>query len=950
MANSPRKRVHTSALVFGAALLVAALAMPVGAQSSRHVPLPTDGAAPITWSSRVIHNWYETETVHVFLMIDGFKVRQGKWSLTARDGIVWFDERTGADGGRKVLGIYAEDKVVVTGPGVEKAVKLDSVYLTLRTKGGIERQAAPGEDKYKRADGTPLYLRGKRVRLEVLAKAAARDVPEQPTPEQPTPEEPAPDQPTPEQPTPEPPKPPDEPTKPADTAETPKPDDAGQKDEATEDVVIRPLDDVREVKMVSLLETPERRVTIRTGGVAVMVGDLEMKADDVVVWTNEGSAREQRGLETKIYLEGHVVINQGPRTIRGSRVYYDTGRQRALILDAEIRSFSRARGVPVYYYAKRARQLAEGKFIAEDASFTTSEMGHPHTALHGREFQFTDLTEEDEDGETRRRIRYNATHATSSIRGIPTSYWPRLAGDIEEGETALRRVQLTQRTNRGTGIETQWHLWKLLGLYREPAGFRKTYLNLNFYDERGPFISTESRYLRDDFYGDLLGAFVYDLGKDSVGGDSLEPDHKPRGWFRLRHRHFLPHDWQATVETSYLSDRNFLNEWYEREAKEGKDQETLLHLKKQWDRQAISALFKGKINDFQTETEAAPRLEYHLLGQPLWDDRLTYHTTTVYEYANFAPDDRLGGSSAWTHVADTRHEVSLPQQLGFVKVVPFLDGRAGYFSKQVGGRGDRARVWGAAGVRASWYLSKVFDDVHSDLWDLNRLRHVNTFDVEAMVAGTDLDSRRLYAWDEPGSAEAKLVRGVDDTDVYRFGWRQRWQTKRGPDQRTVDWITFDILMTWFGDSVPPRVSPDDDRSHNNLQVDYTWQWSDTTSLVGDVYYTPNDGEVRLANVGLSVIRSPRLSYYIGSRYIRGAESSVGTFGLDYVINRKWKVHLFEQFDFNQSNQNSSTRIDLIRRLANWYMTIGVELDPGEDDKIFFVQFQPVGVPEFRLGN
>ena len=118
MANSPRKRVHTSALVFGAALLVAALAMPVGAQSSRHVPLPTDGAAPITWSSRVIHNWYETETVHVFLMIDGFKVRQGKWSLTARDGIVWFDERTGADGGRKVLGIYAEDKVVVTGPEV----------------------------------------------------------------------------------------------------------------------------------------------------------------------------------------------------------------------------------------------------------------------------------------------------------------------------------------------------------------------------------------------------------------------------------------------------------------------------------------------------------------------------------------------------------------------------------------------------------------------------------------------------------------------------------------------------------------------------------------------------------------------------------------------------------------------------------------------------------------
>ena len=943
MADSPRTTAHHWIARLGVLVFLAALAAPLEAQLSRHVPLPTDGAAAVNWSSRVIHNWYETDTLHVFLMIDGFRVEQGKWSLTARDGVVWFDEKPDGNGGRKILAVYAEDNVVVQGPGIEAPLKFDSIYLTLRTKGEVGRQAAPGEDKLKRSDGTPLYLRGKRVRLEVLAKAPDQPVPPLPEPEPTTP----PDE-TPKPAADETPKPgPDETPKP-DVTDTVTPEPAPD-EPVPDEVTVRPIDDVRQVTIVSVLESPERRVTIYSGGVSVMVGDLEMKADDAVVWTNEGEARQERGLETKIYLEGHVVMNEGPRTIRATRVYYDAGRRQALIIDAAIRTFSRAREVPVYYYAKRARQLAEGKFVAEDASFTTSDMGHPYTAVHGREFQFTDLTETDEDGQERRRIRYSADHVTTSIRGVPTSYWPRMAGDVEQGETALRRVQLTQRSNRGTGIESEWHLWKLLGFYREPVGFKKTYLNLNFYSERGPYIAAESRYAREDFFGDALGAFTYDSGKDSVGGDSVEPDHKPRGRIRLRHRHFLPRDWQATIETSYISDRNFLNEWYEREWKEGKDQETLLHLKKQWDRQAVSILMKGRINDFQTETEALPRLEYHLLGQPLWGDRLTYHTSNVYEYANFAPDDRLGGSSGWTNIADTQHEVSLPEQIGFVKVVPFVDGRASYFEKQIN-HGADSRLYGAAGVRASWYLSKVYEYVRSELWDLNRLRHVNTFDVEAIVAGTDLGSRRLYAYDEPGSAETKLVRGVDDTDVYRFGWRQRWQTKRGREQKTVDWITFDVLMTWFGNSEPPRVSPDDDRSHNNLQMDYAWQLSDTTSVVGDLYYTPNDGEVRLANVGLSVIRSPRLSYYIGSRYIRGAESSVATFGLDYVINRKWRIHLFDQVDFNQSNRNSSMRVDVIRRMGNWYMTIGVELDPGEDDKIFYVQFEPVGVPEFRFGN
>jgi lipopolysaccharide transport LptD-like protein len=920
------------------AIVAAALMLLCGdavAQSSATVPLPGAASGNIVWSSRVIQHWYERDKLHTFLMIDGLKVTQGQWTLTARDGVVWLDESQLGASGEVTLGIYAEESVVVKGPGIEKPLTFDRLYITLRTTGDVERRSAPGQDTEKKGAGTPLYLRARRIRSDALTRPA-KVAPETP------------------------------PKTAADVTKLPEGKAVTEAEtEVAQDIVVRPLHGVGVVPgaRTVLLPDPElkgRQVAIYTGGVVVMAGDIEMKAGNVVIWTNNSERSKEinpetgkvRGPEAEIYLEGNVVFNESTRTVRASKVYYDIATNRAMILDAAVRSFSRARGVPVYYYAKEARQLARGKFVAEKAAFTTSEMGIPHTAIEGKHFEFTDLSEEDPDGTKHRRIRYRADNVVSRIRNVPVTWWPRMAGDIEQGETALRRVQLSERSNRGTGIESQWHLWKLLGLYRAPSGFKKTYLNLNFFSERGPVIETESRYLRDDFYGNWLATFVHDQGKDNIGGDSVKPPREPRGRVRWRHRQFLPRDWQLTLETSYLSDAQYLAEWYEREFKEGKDQETLVHLKKQWDRNTLSILMKGRINDFQTETEVFPRVEYHLLGQPLWEDRLTYNTTSVLEYAQFSPDDRLAAprSSPWTTIVDTDHEVAMPIQLGFVKVLPFVDGRATYFEHQVRGRGDDVRTYIASGLRASWYLSKVYDDVHSQLWNLNRLRHVNTFDIEAMVAQTDVPSRRLHAFDEPGSAETKLVRGVDKTDVYRLGWRQRWQTHRGPEQKNVDWITFDMLMTWFGDTDTPRVSPDDDRAHNNLTVDYAWQLSDTTSLVGDVYYTTNDGEIRIANVGLSVIRSPRFSYYIGNRYIRGADSSLLTLGLDYVINRKWSIHAFEQIDLDQDFDNTSTRLELVRRLANWYMTVSFEFDNGEDDKIFSVQFQPVGVPELRLRN
>ncbi|MBN2582679.1 MAG: hypothetical protein JXL80_06390 [Planctomycetes bacterium] len=900
----------------------------MAAQMSADVPLPADSKANIQLTSRVTQSWYAAEKLLVVMLIDGFTVRQGEWTLTCRDGVAWCDESQWTDQ-NKVVGIYAEDNVTISGPGLAEPVKLDMVYLTLTTGGTVER---PHEDVERSGDAEPLYLRARRFRSDVLAKAAEEGT------ETGTPKTPA---------TTEGPK-----TQPGDETTATDEEPAAERGQ---EIIIGALDDVRQVTFESRMDG-EERVNIWTGGVLVSQGELEIRSDDLVIWGDTG-----KGSGVQAYLEGNVVINQGRRLIRATRAYYDFDRQQALIHDAKVQSFSTAREVPLYYYAKSLRQLAEGKFVAEKASMTTDAFGHPQWAMSGSEFEIVDLSGEDEQGKSVNRIWFSAENVSTSIRGVPVTWWPRLSGDLQQEWTPLRRINLSQNSNKGTGFETEWYLWRLLGVREVPDGFSKTYLDLNLYSDRGPYMSVNGDYRRERFFGEFMTNYIRDYGQDNIAGDDFDPPSEDRGRVTWRHRHFLPYEWQVTGELSWLSDEQYLREWYEEEDAQGKDQETLLHLKKQSRNQVFTALFKGRINDWQDEVAAAPRLDYMAIGEPLLNDRLTYYGRGTYMYGHVNVDERVRRpeDSPWTNIADTRHEVDMPLQIGFVKVVPFAEARLSYFeetfdrepvSQRMIMRGADSRTWAEAGLRASWYLTKVYDGVQSRFWDLNRLCHVNTFDIEAAVADTDLGSRHLYPFDEPGSAEAKLVRGVDDTDVYRLGWRNRLQTKRGPNQKVVDWITADLLMTWFNNTETPRVSVDDDRAANNLKMDCSWQLSDTTSVVGDVYYTTNDGRVRTANAGLAIARTPRLSYYLGSRYIRGADSSVGTFGVDYVINRKWKFHLYEQYEFNNTRTNSGTRFEFERRMASWLMRVAMEWDPGEDERTFYVEFQPIGVPEITIGN
>ncbi|MGB2807151.1 MAG: LPS assembly protein LptD, partial [Sedimentisphaerales bacterium] len=640
-------------------------------------------------------------------------------------------------------------------------------------------------------------------------------------------------------------------------------------------------------------------------------GLLEFQADNAVVWYAEGPVPRttEAGLGgaipenlKAIYVSGDVVMTSGQRTIRADQMYYDFEQSKALIVNAEMRSFDVIRGIPIYVRAAKLRQLAKNKFAGEDITLTTSEFYLPQISFNASSIIIIDTTSADE---RKGKISDRSFDAQMSdvrfkVADRTIFYWPFIRSNLQRPDTPLKSARVGHDDVWGTSVETRWHMSRLLGL-REDEGTDST-LALDYYGKRGVGGGAEIEYAREDYFGRLSGYIIDDHGEDRLGRHStrrdLEPPRELRGRFLWRHRHFLPHNWQLTGEVSYISDENFMEGFYRNEFNVGKEQETLVHLKRIEDNWGLAFLGKARINNFWDKLEELPSAEFHWTGQSLFDDKLTLYSDT--QVSRFRQRLASGSTSILSEEFFTfmseRAELDMPMRWGFAKVVPFVAGTVAYedgrgFRTDIdgGAAGREDNIWiGEAGARIfPLPMWKVYPEVESRLWDLDGLRHI----IEPRVTAV-------------GYTESDSV--AEQRDILNVGISQRLQTKRGPadNRRTADWMRLDMDVTWLnnsGDSsagadrfiwnnpfVPlvnrfsTVVPPQDRRSsdifgprRNYFGADYIWRVSDTTAVLSDLNYDIQSGVVQQLNVGFSRLRWPNLSYYIGSRYLKRIDNGLG---------------------------------------------------------------------------
>ena len=89
---------------------------------------------------------------------------------------------------------------------------------------------------------------------------------------------------------------------------------------------------------------------------------------------------------------------------------------------------------------------------------------------------------------------------------------------------------------------------------------------------------------------------------------------------------------KLTAELGFITDRNFLEQYFEQEWDEQPDQRTGIELKQTLDNAALAIALDARINEFFTETQQLPRVDHFWIGQSLWLDRLTWYEHTSAGY------------------------------------------------------------------------------------------------------------------------------------------------------------------------------------------------------------------------------------------------------------------------------------------------------------------------------
>ena len=212
------------------------------------------------------------------------------------------------------------------------------------------------------------------------------------------------------------------------------------------------------------------------------------------------------------------------------------------------------------------------------------------------------------------------------------------------------------------------------------------------------------------------------------------------------------------LEVAYASDRNFIEEYYKQLFDTGSDQETLAYGQWQKDNQYANIWTEANLQNWYTDTQWLPRVDYYRLGDSLFDNLFTYYTHSGMDYASIHTDVMVNNTNLFAFLPYdpisnttgtfssgrfyTNHELDMPLNFGNVfRLVPYVQGQAVGWTDQFGGgplghlpTGAMGRVWGAAGARAEVTAWKKYPNVESELLNVHGLNNKISLFADARSA------------------------------------------------------------------------------------------------------------------------------------------------------------------------------------------------------------------------
>lgn len=715
---------------------------------------------------------------------------------------------------------------------------------------------------------------------------------------------------------------------------------------------------------------------------ATGIDDLQMTADRAVIFADPGSIRDIASGRVEaqdvrgIYLEGNVVVdsNHGQYLVRSPQAYYDFITDKALLVEAVLRTYAMHGRVPLFVRAQEMRQVAADEWTAEGVQVSTSAFTTPDLAIGSGHLELTQAPNENP------YIR--STHNTLRMGGLPVAYWPYFTG--EAADIPLHKVKFGYRKTIGSFLETEWDLFTLLGV-RQPNGIGVD-LKLDGYKARGAGVGLDVDYALGNSRGELDLYFLSDSGtqKTSSGTKMDVPDHQ-RGFVLWNDQTKLSDHWTLQGQLSYISDPTYISVWRQGDFRNRLEYETNIYAKYQNNNGAFTALASHDLNKFisnswllasrQYSVEKAPELGLFLYGDSLFGGTVTWSSETrvtrermrfqegtvssnglkrrafafsdgTFLGINQPIEDLLtaqGLTEGFKSRLTTRHEFAAPFSFGSVKIAPFASLQADI---RIGdddsvANEDDTNWFSTIGVRASSQFHRIYNDVDNDILDLHRLRHVIEPYLTVWHGSSSVNPMSIDQYNP-------LVDNVSTGTVGWFGIRNRLQTWRGGPGRwyEVDWLTVDVSLLTVDNSATRRYDtpqffswrPEYSSFEDSVKATGVWQISDGVAILGNGTWLTNNGRMVLGSVGAELDHGRDVRTFVEYREIANNDDQFLSLGVKYQLSKRYSLNATPTWNINEDDLQS-LRFNLTRHYPDFDLVGQVTHNSISDETQYGIAFR-----------
>ena len=880
-------------LLLGFLLSAAVLSAASAAQSGGTVLEEQSEYHSIVLDSGGTLRTFQSGNSRVFITTSGGQIRQGPVRIWAPRMVIWFDRQASSATGTARVTVYAEGTGTPGKPprralrlvDGDRTRKLGGLLVRLRSQVGFARRADAREDS--EAGSMSLFRRASSHEADSGTGFTSSSIPPGPTA--------------------------------APSSGVPV--------------------SLKSNAQYRFQEGENRQAMVFMGDVRVEYRQVRVRSDSAVVWSNQATG------EFEVYARGDVrVSRKGQGAMAGGRglqftrmfknmnadeLYINPGEARGLATDTELRvQRETPTGTDTYVIdGQQVYMLNSSTMLTRKGSLSTCTFAEPHWKLWADRYRITQGAD---------NVFLTMWDAGMGIQGADTPNMPFLATNLA-GEP-LFRLNVGSRDRYGTYLRTTWSLGSM-GL--AAPWLEQWMVDLDYYSDRGPAAGTRMKYDTSQLpgrghSGSLKGYYVKDRADEDVTERPVTTENRGQVW--LQHRTHWTSNWRTDLETHWLSDRGFRNEFFEDEFETSKRPESFITTRYLEDNTWAGLTFQPQVNDFLTQVEEKPSAEINWLGVPA--SGFVYDGS--FEAGRYdlerAERVRRADPPELTRL-HTQHKLSYPFSLGFLRFAPYLQGlatHAGKGARQGGSFTDsQDRAGGAAGIYGSTTLARTYP-AKSDLFNITRLRHIIIPYTSAQTLSVSGDtSSDFIQMDE--------IDTLDDTNRLSAGFRQNLQTKRGKpgSWKMVELLTLDTeLVTQSSDSTDPG------KERDFVEVDMTAQPTSYFDIHSrDNVIALNEDDPNIYNIGVSADLTPVTRVAVDYDRIEDRTSTVST-RLFYRLSDRWLFYLDQKYDLDSGGQGESEELEsaihFARKLHCWMLDLGLEIDEVDNETEIIFGLSPVG--------